>query len=63
MGKDKDRPCRGGEDCGNEEHLCRIAKRGETGLLQRLAREARFLCSKCGREAHDEKNLCRPSKL
>jgi len=62
MGKSKDKPC-SGDDCGNEDHLCRIAKRGDQGLLRQLARDARFLCRKCGREAHDVKNLCKPARL
>ena len=61
MGKDK--PCRSGEDCDNDEHLCRVAKRGEQGLIRELSRDARFLCRKCGREAHDGKNLCKPVRI
>jgi len=63
MGKGKDKPCKGGEDCNREEHLCRIAKREDIELLRQLAKDARFACHKCGRSAHDEKNLCRPGKL
>jgi hypothetical protein len=28
-----------------------------------LVRDARFVCRKCGRVAHREKNLCKPTKL
>jgi len=30
---------------------------------QELVRDARFVCRKCGRVAHREKNLCKPTKL
>jgi hypothetical protein len=63
MGKENDKPCRGGEDCSNKDHLCRIAKREDMELLRQLVRDARFSCHKCGRAAHDEKNLCKPAKL
>ena len=63
MGKENDKPCRGGDDCSNEEHLCKVAKREDLELLRQLARDARFSCRKCGRSAHDQKNLCRPERL
>lgn len=63
MGKENDKPCRGGDDCSNEDHLCKIEKRGNLELVRQLARDARFSCSKCGRSAHDGKNLCKPGKL
>ena len=63
MGKGKDKPCKGGDDCRSEDHLCRIAKREDMELLRQLVRDARFSCRKCGRSAHDEKNLCKPVKL
>jgi hypothetical protein len=63
MGKENDRSCRGGDDCSNEEHLCKVEKRGDMELLRQLARDARFACRKCGRAAYNGKNLCRPEKL
>jgi len=63
MGKGKDKPCRGGDDCTSEEHLCRIEKRGDMELLRQLGWDARFSCRKCGRSAHEEKNLCKPERL
>jgi len=63
MGKGDDKPCRGGDDCNSNDHLCRIAKREDMELLRQLVREVRFSCRKCGRAAHNEENLCKPVKL
>ena len=63
MGKGKQTPCRGGEDCISEEHLCKIAKREDRELIRQLVRDARYVCSKCGRSAHDGANLCKPVKM
>jgi hypothetical protein len=63
MGIGKDKPCRGGDGCSNEEHLCKIEKRGDLELLRQLGRNALFSCRKCGRAAYNGKNLCRPEKL
>jgi transposase-like protein len=30
---------------------------------KKLVRDARFICKKCGRAAHDEKSLCKPVTL
>ncbi len=63
MGKGNDKPCKGGDDCRNDDHLCRIEKRGDMELLRRLGNDARFSCRKCGRSAHEEKNLCKSARL
>jgi len=63
MGKGNDRPCRGGEDCNSEDHLCRVAKLEDAELIRQLVKDARFFCRKCGRAAHAEKNLCKPVKI
>lgn len=63
MGKGKDTPCKGGEDCTREEHLCKVAKRADQEMIRQLTRNARYVCRKCGRSAHDEVNLCKPVKI
>jgi hypothetical protein len=63
MGKGNDTPCRGGDDCRDEDHLCRVAKRMDEKLIRELVRDSRFFCRKCGRAAHDEVNLCKPVKI
>jgi hypothetical protein len=62
MGKGKDTPCKGGDDCTSEKHLCKVAKRADKEMISQLTRDARYVCRKCGREAHDEANLCKPVK-
>jgi hypothetical protein len=63
MGKERERPCRGGDDCDSESHLCKIARGEDPELIRPLVRNALFFCRKCGRAAHDEANLCRPMKI
>jgi len=63
MGKENKGGCKGGDDCLSDEHLCRIAKRGDAELIKRLAKDPRFICLKCGRKAHDAANLCRPEGI
>jgi hypothetical protein len=63
MGKERDEPCKGGEDCYSEAHLCKIAKREDMELIRRLVRDPRFFCRKCGRAAREEANLCRPARI
>jgi len=63
MGKEREKPCKGGDDCFSEAHLCKIAKQEDPDRIRQLVRDARFFCRKCGRAAHDEVNLCRPVKI
>lgn len=59
MGK-HEKQCRGGDDCRDEKHLCKIVKKNGAEQIRSLVRNSRFFCRKCGRSAHDEKNLCNP---
>ncbi|NJD55103.1 MAG: hypothetical protein FIA94_01715 [Nitrospirae bacterium] len=63
MGKERDQPCKGGDDCTSDAHLCKIARQGDMDLIRQLVREPRFFCRKCGRAAREEVNLCRPAKI
>jgi hypothetical protein len=63
MSKKYSEECRGGEDCREERHLCRIAARGDHERLRELIRDAKYFCRKCGRSARDASNLCRPTNL
>lgn len=63
MGKEHEQPCKGGDDCYDEKHLCKIAKGGDPEIIRPLVRNAVFFCRKCGRAAHDGANLCRPVKI
>ncbi len=63
MGKKYSEDCRGGENCYNDEHLCKVAGKKEFDRLRELVRDARFFCRKCGRAAHSDLNLCKPEEI
>ena len=50
---------------GHYYHLCEMVKRGDNTLLRikSLVRGAKFICTKCGRIAAKEENLCKPKLL
>jgi hypothetical protein len=55
MGNKKDKP------------LCKLAKKGVSGkALERYARlvgSPNFICTRCGRAAVSDKNLCKPQQI
>lgn len=55
--------CRGGENCHDENHLCRIIIRKDLERTRKLVKDARFFCKNCGRAAHEQDNLCNPSSI
>jgi hypothetical protein len=55
--------CRGGENCHDENHLCRIIIRKDLERIKKLVKDAQFYCKNCGRASHDRDNLCNPSTL
>jgi hypothetical protein len=61
MGRDE--RCKGGDDCRDEAHLCKVVKKGDFDLLRELVRDAQHLCGKCGRAANSPARLCRPEKI
>lgn len=63
MGKKYDGDCKGGEDCVEEAHLCKIAKRGDIERMRELVRGARYFCRKCGRATRDAEHLCKPLEI
>ena len=63
MSKKSDKGCKGGEDCHDERHLCKIAGQRDYDLLRKLIKDVRYFCRKCGRAAHDASNLCQPSEI
>ena len=63
MGKHYGSDCKGGEDCSDEKHLCKVSKQNDLDKLKELARDAHYICKKCGRAAHDAVNLCKPTDL
>lgn len=63
MGKKYSKDCKGGEDCNDDAHLCKIAGRRDLTLVRELVRNSRYVCRKCGRAAHNYVNLCKPEEL
>ena len=55
--------CKGGENCHDEEHLCRIIIRKDLETIRKLVKDAEYYCKKCGRAARNDGNLCDPSRL
>lgn len=47
----------------HEKHLCHITSLRNMKTVGRLAKEAQYLCTVCGRAAKDSVNLCEPAKI
>jgi len=58
-----DKECKGGKDCKETSHLCKIAGRKDLELVRKLVKDSRFFCRKCGRAAHVPDNLCKPVEI
>jgi hypothetical protein len=55
--------CKGSADCHATNHICQLAAQRDLGRIKELVKDARYFCKNCGRAAHDEDNLCNPSKI
>lgn len=42
----------------HEKHICKLAEVNKFDDIAGMVKEARFICSNCGRAAHGEENLC-----
>jgi len=60
MSKKYGEDCKGGEDCRDENHLCRVVGRKDPDEIRTLIRDAKYFCRKCGRSAREASNLCKP---
>ena len=63
MSKKSTHQCKGGENCHEENHLCKISARKDLDRVKKLVKDAAYFCKHCGRAAHDPENLCDPSKI
>jgi len=63
MGTKHSEECKGGEDCHDNMHLCKIVGKKDFDLLRDLVKESMYLCRKCGRTARNELNLCKPEDI
>ncbi len=43
--------------------LCTLAKQKKMKKIKQLSIEPKFICKKCARVAHCEKNLCKPKEF
>jgi len=55
--------CKKGESCHDENHLCRIILRKDLERIREAVKDSLYFCKNCGRAAHEESNLCNPSKI
>lgn len=52
------------KDCCTEKHLCDLmADKTAFEAVKEAAKDARFICTACGRAAKTEDSLCVPVKL
>jgi len=47
----------------HEKYLCHITSLRNMKTVGRLAKDAQYLCTICGRAAKDSVNLCEPAKV
>ena len=55
--------CHDAQQCHEENHLCRVILRKDLGRIREAVKDARYYCKNCGRAAHEDGNLCNPSKI
>lgn len=62
MSHEEIKRCGAGHD-HDLNHLCQIVVRRDIGRVKELVKDAQFYCKNCGRAAHNENNLCNPSRI
>jgi len=55
--------CKGGENCHDEEHLCRIIIRKDLETIKEAGEGRRVLLQEMRPGARNDGNLCDPSRL
>jgi len=55
--------CKGTQACHEKNHLCQVVAQRDMGRVKELVKDAKYYCKNCGRAAHDQGNLCNPSKI
>lgn len=63
MAKKTVQTCKGGENCHDKNHLCKVAAKKDIDRIRKIVKDAKYFCKKCGRAAHLEEHLCKPSKI
>lgn len=47
----------------SDKKLCKLAGKGDIDALAALAKDAKFICGKCGRVSSRKKSICKPVKM
>jgi len=47
----------------HKNHICELKAAGETAEVERLQKDARFVCQNCGAEANEIGALCAPGPI
>ena len=47
----------------SNKKLCKLADKGKIDDLAALAKDAKFICEKCGRVSSQKKSICKPVKM
>ena len=55
--------CKGGANCHEDNHLCRIVIQKDFERVREIVRDAQYYCKNCGRAARHEENLCQPASI
>ena len=55
--------CKNGQQCHDENHMCRLIIKKDFDRLKKIAKDAKYICLNCGRAASQKENLCNPSSL
>ena len=51
------------EKSGKKTPMCKVGKSGDLERIKRRVRDAKFICTKCGRAARDRAYLCKPAEI
>jgi hypothetical protein len=46
---------------GHDKHICQL--KDDLEKVKKLVKDPQYVCKNCGRAAHNEENLCSPTKL
>ncbi len=63
MGNDYKNSCKGGEECRDDRHLCKVSKDNDLERMREIIKDAKYFCKKCGRSAHNAEHLCKPLEI
>ena len=53
----------GHDDANHGNHLCQVSQKGIDDTYKGLVKDAKFICTGCGRTSSDGIHLCAPAPL